>query len=260
MSGTDARLGRWLDLVGTVLRQPLAEFPHREIHAELVATFDAYATGLHIAGAAGRRDMHAQPAALTGARLEELRPFGDLGPLARWYGATRSTSPQISGHVPWAIADRRVVAQWREVSRTYGVTEQLCIPLHSCRSERRDLLAARPDGGFSDGDLELAGRLQPLLVGLDRQAAELARWQQRRAPSPAGATCPRAAVDESRLTGRELTVLCLLAEGLTAGAIGRRLVISPRTVHKHLEHVYAKFGTADRLTTVLRAQHLGLLP
>ncbi len=55
-------------------------------------------------------------------------------------------------------------------------------------------------------------------------------------------------------------MLLLLSQGLTAAAIGRRLAISHRTVHKHLEHVYAKLGTADRLTTVLRAQHAGLLP
>ena len=67
-------------------------------------------------------------------------------------------------------------------------------------------------------------------------------------------------MQEARLTGRELTVLPLLAEGLTAAAIGRRLGISTRTVHKHLEHVYAKLGTADRLTTVLRARQMGLLP
>ena len=65
---------------------------------------------------------------------------------------------------------------------------------------------------------------------------------------------------EARLTGRELTVPSLLADGLTAATIGRRLVISPRTVHEHLEHVYAELGTADRLTTVLRARSAGLLP
>lgn len=65
---------------------------------------------------------------------------------------------------------------------------------------------------------------------------------------------------EHRLTQRELTVLGLLAEGLTADAIARRLDISPRTVHRHLQHLYRKLGTTDRLATVLRAKAVGLLP
>jgi DNA-binding CsgD family transcriptional regulator len=63
-----------------------------------------------------------------------------------------------------------------------------------------------------------------------------------------------------RLTQRERTVLTMLAEGLTAEAIARRLDISPRTVHRHLQHLYRKLGTADRLATVLRAKAVGLLP
>ena len=260
MSGTEVRLGRWLSLVGEVLQQPLAEVPYQELTTELAVTFDAYASCVHTVDSGGAHVLHARPAELTMARLEELRPFGDMGPVARWYRITRSTSPQTSGRVPSAIADRRLAGEWRRVSRSYGVTEQICIPLHVADTGHRMLLAARPDGDFSEDDLGLARRLQPVLIGLERQAAELARWEQRRIPSPRCATDTRAAVGDARLTGRELTVLALLAEGLTAAAIGRRLVISPRTVHKHLEHVYAKLGTADRLTTVLRAQHAGLLP
>ncbi|MFY1634759.1 response regulator transcription factor [Solwaraspora sp. WMMB335] len=63
-----------------------------------------------------------------------------------------------------------------------------------------------------------------------------------------------------QLTVRERQILALLADGLTAQAIGRRLRLSHRTVAKHQERMYRKFGTADRLTTVLRAQCLGLLP
>lgn len=48
VSGTDVRPGRWLDLVGEVLRQPLAELPHRELHTELAATFDACATRVEV--------------------------------------------------------------------------------------------------------------------------------------------------------------------------------------------------------------------
>jgi len=61
------------------------------------------------------------------------------------------------------------------------------------------------------------------------------------------------------LTQRERQILVLLGEGLTAQAIARRLSLSPRTVAKHQERMYRKFGTSDRLTTVLHAQRLGLL-
>lgn len=43
-------------------------------------------------------------------------------------------------------------------------------------------------------------------------------------------------------------------------SIGRRLGISERTVHKHIANVYRKLGTRDRVSTVLRAQRLGLVP
>jgi DNA-binding NarL/FixJ family response regulator len=61
------------------------------------------------------------------------------------------------------------------------------------------------------------------------------------------------------LTPRQLTVLHLLAEGLTAAAIASRLKISLHTVTKHQEHLYRKLGTSDRLNTVLLAQKLGIL-
>jgi DNA-binding NarL/FixJ family response regulator len=63
-----------------------------------------------------------------------------------------------------------------------------------------------------------------------------------------------------RLTAREREVLQLLATGLTAAAIGRRLGISARTVDKHKEHIYAKLGASDRMTAVLQAHHYKLLP
>jgi DNA-binding NarL/FixJ family response regulator len=70
---------------------------------------------------------------------------------------------------------------------------------------------------------------------------------------------PEQRAAELGLTPRELTVLALLAEGLTAAAIARRLAISPRTVNKHQENLYRKLGTTDRLTTVILAQDLGLV-
>jgi DNA-binding NarL/FixJ family response regulator len=63
-----------------------------------------------------------------------------------------------------------------------------------------------------------------------------------------------------QLTPRELMVLTLLADGHTAVGIAHQLDISPRTVRKHLENLYRKLGTSDRLTSVLRARSAGLLP
>jgi DNA-binding NarL/FixJ family response regulator len=100
----------------------------------------------------------------------------------------------------------------------------------------------------------LARRVQRLIVGLDRQAAALTRWKSRAAPD-AGAVAT-----DVHLTPRELAVLVLVADGLTAAAAARRLVVAERTVHKHLERVYAKLGVSDRVSAVLRAHRLGVLP
>ncbi len=48
------------------------------------------------------------------------------------------------------------------------------------------------------------------------------------------------------LTARELQVLQLLARGLTDAQIAERLVISPRTVSKHVSTIYGKIGVSSR--------------
>ena len=45
----------------------------------------------------------------------------------------------------------------------------------------------------------------------------------------------------------------------TVEGLAARLSISPRTVHKHQEHLYRKLGAVDRLSAVLSAQRLGLI-
>ena len=39
----------------------------------------------------------------------------------------------------------------------------------------------------------------------------------------------------------------LVAEGLTNGAVGRRLYMSPHTVNTHLRHVFAKLDVPNRV-------------
>lgn len=61
------------------------------------------------------------------------------------------------------------------------------------------------------------------------------------------------------LTGRELEVLRLVAEGLSNSQIGTRLSIAESTVKSHLLRVFAKLGVDDRTRAVTLALERGLL-
>jgi DNA-binding NarL/FixJ family response regulator len=57
---------------------------------------------------------------------------------------------------------------------------------------------------------------------------------------------PEALAARYQLTGREMEVLRWVACGKTNRDIGDILGLSPRTVNKHLEHVYVKLGVETR--------------
>ena len=59
------------------------------------------------------------------------------------------------------------------------------------------------------------------------------------------------------LTPREGDVMHWLSRGKTDAEIAALLAISPRTVHKHLEHVYVKLGVETRTAAVLRSLGMG---
>jgi HD-GYP domain-containing protein (c-di-GMP phosphodiesterase class II) len=62
------------------------------------------------------------------------------------------------------------------------------------------------------------------------------------------------------LTPREVDVLRLAARGLANKEIAERLVISPKTVANHIEHIYAKIDASTRAAASLFAMQHGLLP
>jgi HD-GYP domain-containing protein (c-di-GMP phosphodiesterase class II) len=62
------------------------------------------------------------------------------------------------------------------------------------------------------------------------------------------------------LTAREVEVLRLLAQGMSSKEAAQRLVISPKTIANHVEHIYAKIGASNRATASLFAMQHGLLP
>lgn len=75
-----------------------------------------------------------------------------------------------------------------------------------------------------------------------------------------GTTQPRKITGERRgeLTRRELEVLKLLAIGLDQPKIAERLVISPKTVSKHIEHILEKLPARSRAEAVAIAYQRGL--
>ncbi|MFG2792473.1 LuxR C-terminal-related transcriptional regulator [Streptomyces sp. NPDC048419] len=131
----------------------------------------------------------------------------------------------------------------------------LAIPLPRTTTPITGCMVYRSGGDFTDDQVRAAEQVQPLLAAVEQQRQLLEGWQRSAGPGPA-----RERPADCALTPRELTVLLLLADALTAAAIGRRLGISDRTVHKHVEKIYRKLGTRDRISTVLRAQRLGLIP
>jgi HD-GYP domain-containing protein (c-di-GMP phosphodiesterase class II) len=114
---------------------------------------------------------------------------------------------------------------------------------------------------ITHGDAGQAG-LPPseALAALGREALDTAVVGALRrclGDAAAGAATPPPRV--AGLSERELQVLRLAAQGLTRRDIGRRLAISENTVRHHLEHVYNKTGTSNRVTATLFAMENGLL-
>jgi HD-GYP domain-containing protein (c-di-GMP phosphodiesterase class II) len=76
----------------------------------------------------------------------------------------------------------------------------------------------------------------------------------------AGHRVPRRREGPAGLTEREVEVLKLLACGLSNKEIAARLIISPKTVGSHIEHIYSKIDASSRATASLFAVQHGLLP
>lgn len=109
---------------------------------------------------------------------------------------------------------------------------------------------------FIEPDVDKLARARRALCLLERLLGRLEAPPPTPAAVPAQTPSPDTCPD---LTGRELEVLHMLAEGLLARSIAQRLEVSERTVHKHLGNLYRKLDAHDRLLAVRRAEGLGLV-
>jgi DNA-binding CsgD family transcriptional regulator len=204
--------------------------PRESVRAVLTECFQCVAT-VHIEGAPA-------PTGTTGADVWRPGRHEDVPRAATVLVAMPCTTGML------LLGDVDGVRDWRDNACGRDVDENPChltIALPADVELSGVLICCRPGRPFDARDREVARRLQPLLTSVQRHLAH------RRRPAPC-------------LTGRELAVLASMADGLTAAAAGRRLGISARTFEKHLERLYRKFDTHDRVHTVLLAQDLGVLP
>jgi LuxR family transcriptional regulator, maltose regulon positive regulatory protein len=62
------------------------------------------------------------------------------------------------------------------------------------------------------------------------------------------------------LSGREIEILRLIADGLSNADIAARLVIAVATVKRHINNIYDKLAVKSRTQAIAKAKQLGLLP
>ena len=142
---------------------------------------------------------------------------------------------------------------------------EVCLPGISgyevCRQLRAAFGEALPIVFMSGERTESYDRVAGLLLGADEYLAKpvapdelLIRME--RLLRRSGPVAPPVA---AKLTGRELQILSLLAEGLHAAEIATRLVISPKTVSTHIDRILRKLGVRSRAQAVALAYRRDLV-
>jgi DNA-binding CsgD family transcriptional regulator len=239
---SNSELSRWIDYAAEVSRQPISAFPTLSMLSMLSETFEATVgwTWLQADGELGWDVLH-PPAAWPPPGAPEVWIANQSEhPLLRWYGRTRTTGPMTIGRVPEAMADRHLVAFARDALGSRDLVQMLSLPVRITGSSHGVFQIYRGGRDFNNDQVALARQLQPLLMLMERQGSLATRLEADLA-------------SRFGLTTRESSVLGLLRQGMTMHAMSRQLCCSPRTVEKHLEHLYRKMDVRHRLGAVRAA-------
>ncbi len=170
----------------------------------------------------------------------------------------RAAVVALNGYVASEFATLSV-CDLRNGQRQAGTEEDACIghehaialPLYLDANTLVAIVLNRSKLDFGERDRERLELLRPHLAFLYGHARRAAAHEAGGASAQAQA--PPLPDPASRgLTLRERDVLQWLACGKTDADIAALLSISPRTVHKHLEHIYMKLGVETRTAAVMR--------
>lgn len=139
------------------------------------------------------------------------------------------TALLATGHAPAALARLRTAAQtWQALHMPYDAAKASVLRGLAC--------AALGDGASAEMAFDSA-RDTFMQLGATHELARLSSLSVERADGRR---------QETSLSAREREVLTLLVAGRTNREIAERLVVSPHTVARHVEHIYAKLGVSNR--------------
>jgi len=239
-------LEKALKLVGDLadIADP-ASFAERALPGLAALASCDHLTYNEISPASGLAKDHAWPEGITPpVSLAVFTEHVHEHPLVNYYRDTGDGQPvRISDFLGQDGFHR--LGLYAEFFRHFPVEHQIAVALPSPAPQVIALAFSRSRGDFSDADRDLLAVLRgPMTSALQRAQA---REQARRALAAADGQLVT-------LTGRELRVLQLAALGRTNHAIAHALDVSPRTVAKHLEHVYRKLGVSSRAAAVFRVR------
>jgi DNA-binding CsgD family transcriptional regulator len=124
----------------------------------------------------------------------------------------------------------------------------------ACRGPVASFLAATgPVAGFAEEAARFATLARQDISRNDAEGMLLWLELEPRAPRARSEASP------GGLTPREAEVLALVARGHSNQEIADALVLSVRTVHRHVENVYGRLGVRNRAEATIRAIELGLV-
>ncbi|HNS52761.1 MAG TPA: LuxR C-terminal-related transcriptional regulator [Anaerolineae bacterium] len=193
--------------------------------------------------------------ALVRILLAEGRPDTALRLLTRLQEAMESTA-RSGGLVEVLALRAAALSMRRDAALALTALEQAIRMAHAEGHVRAFLDAGAPMETLLQAalmrwcDRELVAYARALSEGFCREGSS-------RPPLPPGSSPGEALVEP--LSERELEVVRLVATGLSNREIAERLVISVRTVKKHIENIHGKLGVRSRTSAAAKARELNLL-
>lgn len=176
-------------------------------------------------------------------------------PLVRYHGVERGTGVcRMSDRL--SLNDFRRSPLYADHYRRIAIDRVLAVPLLSDGQLLVSFVLNRARIDFSDRECERLELLRPHLAHLYRiyGGSNAALGTRAGAEPVANRAQPLPRTPQTtQLTPREVEVLQWIACGKTDADVAALLGLSPRTVHKHLEHIYLKLGVETRTAAAMRA-------